>query len=151
MFGQEVFEDATIELITRRRQYFTHAEFGGVIDIVATLTEEKTKTEFAQLAIIQMRLEPEHGFEIMRADLDRRLTDLERRFRHRMPITLKHTHRQRRQFAAQLDCQRQAGEATAEDQYIAVFCLHRRTPVGKTSREFNVCEVRAARRRLGIG
>ena len=92
-FGKKILEDAAIDLITRRREHAAHAEFGHARDIVAAFAEEKPEAEFAELLAIEMVFEPEHRVEIMRADLDRRFTDLERRVRRRAFATLKHTHR----------------------------------------------------------
>ncbi len=84
--------------------------------------EEKPEAEFLQLVLVEMRLEPEHGFEIVRADLDRGLAHFVRRLAHRMAHPLEHHDVEQGEALAQLNRQREAGKAAAHDHDIG--CCH---------------------------
>ena len=62
-----------------------------------------------------MRLEPQPLLKVVRADLDARLADLERRLGHGMRPLLDDEHAQVRRFEMQLPRETAAGEAAAEN------------------------------------
>src|SRR5690606_21145302 len=118
--AQEVLEAAAVDLPRRRRQQPAHAQLGTAVDVHAALGEEEPEAELAHLRAVEMVAQPEHVGEVVRADLDRRFADLERGLAHRVRVALEHRHAQPRVLPAQLDCQRQSGQAAAEDGDIGV-------------------------------
>src|SRR3546814_15838673 len=45
LFAQEVLEDAAIDLVAGRRQDPAHAQFGGVLDVAASIADWKSVVE----------------------------------------------------------------------------------------------------------
>ena len=113
--GQEVLEDAAIDLVARHREIAAGADLGHGIDVAPALGAEEAKAELLQLACIEMRFQAEHLREVVGADLDRRLADLVRRLGHRMAAALEHQDVEIGKRLLQLQCQREAGQAAAED------------------------------------
>ena len=123
----EVLEPAAIELERRHRREHRGAQLHapGKVAIVA-LREEVPQSELLQLARAQVRLELEHDLQVVRADLDRRLTDFERGFADRVLALLDDQHPHVGMFEVQLPRQREAGKAAAEnDRVVAVVCGNR--------------------------
>ena len=78
------------------------------MSLVVAVREEVAQAELLELLRAQVRLEPEHAAEVVRADLDARLADLEGRLAHRMLALLEHQHADVRRLDLQLPRQRQA-------------------------------------------
>ena len=72
------------------------------------------------MLLAQVRLEPEDRLEVVRAQFDRRLADLERRLGHRVRPLLGDEDLQRRLLLLELSRQREAGEAAAGNDDIVV-------------------------------
>ena len=115
LLAEMVLEDAAVDLPGRRRQHLAHAELGDVADVVAAVAEEEAEAELAHVRRVEMRAQAERVREVVRADLDRRFADLVRRNRHRMRAAFDHADREVREAVAQLQCERESGEAAAED------------------------------------
>ena len=81
--------------------------------------EEKAEAELDDLLRIEVLAQAEHVGEVMAGQFDRGFADLERGFGRFAATTFQHGDRQLRMVLAQLQRQRQASEATAEDQYVA--------------------------------
>ena len=124
---QQILEPAAIELERRyrRKRRRPQLDAPGKIAIVA-LREKVAQPELLQLARAQMRFELQHDLQVVRADLDRRLTDLERRFADRMLALLDDQHPHVRRFEVQLARQREAGKAAAENDCVVTFACRNR-------------------------
>jgi hypothetical protein len=72
----------------------------------------------------EVRLEPEHFLEVVRADFDAGFPHFEGRFRHWVAPLLGDQHAQIRRFAMQLTSERQACETAAEDHCVVVLVVH---------------------------
>ena len=68
---QFVLEYAAIKLVAGRRQHPARAKFCDLVQVLATVREEKAKTEFLQLRAVKMRFEPQHLLKVVRANFDR--------------------------------------------------------------------------------
>ncbi len=79
-----------------------------------------------------MVLEAEHGVEVVCGDLDRGLADLVGGLGNRMPVPFEHDDRKVRKSLAQLQRQRQAREASAENCDVR---LHQIVPIVPTWRD----------------
>ena len=124
---QQVLEPAAIELERRHRRKHRRSQLDapGQIAIVA-LREEVPQAELLQLACAQVRFELQHDLQIVRADLDRGLTDFERGFADRVLALLDDQHPHVRCFEVQLARQREAGKAAAEnDRVVTLVCGNR--------------------------
>jgi len=113
--GQEVLEDAAVELVARHRQGPAGAQFGDAVQVAPAVAEEEAEAELAQLRALQMCTQPEHVLEVVGADLDRGLAHLVAGLGHRVRPAFEHQHVQRGQAQPQLQRQRQAGQAAAHD------------------------------------
>ena len=137
--AEKGFEDAAVDLVARRRQDPAHAQFGGVLDVVAPVGEEIAQAELADVRRVQVFAQAQRVVEIVRTDLHRRLADLVRRRRQRVPVALQHQDVHLRKFAAQLQRQAQAGQAAAEDHRF----VHRVAHAGPGLRECATAAVHA--------
>jgi hypothetical protein len=54
VFGEEILEDAAVELVARRRKHTGDAELDCLVEVFAALAEEEAETELAQLALLEM-------------------------------------------------------------------------------------------------
>ena len=115
LFGQEVLEDAAIDLVARHREIAARADLGHGVDVAPALRAEEAKAELLQLACIEMRFQAEHLGEVVGADLDRRLADLVRGLGHGMAAALEDQDVEIGERLLQLQRQREAGQAAAED------------------------------------
>ncbi len=70
----------------------------------------------------------------MRADLDRRLSDLVRRFRHGMATALHHMNIEMRQLASKLNRERQTRQASAEDSDLRGLARHQEISISSAQR-----------------
>src|SRR5690606_37751830 len=112
-FAEEVLEPAPVQLPGRRRQQPADAQLGAAVELFAALAEEETEAELADLRRVQVLAQAEHVGEIVRADLDRRLADLERGLAHRVPDPLQYHHPDGRVALPQLQCQAKSRKASA--------------------------------------
>ena len=119
-FGQVVLEDAAVDLVALHRQHMAGAEFGDLVDVAPAFAEEEAEAELAQLGLLHVRLEAQHGVEVVRADLDAGLAHLVRRDRHRVRPALDHQHGYAGEALLQLQRQGQAGQAAAHDDHVVV-------------------------------
>src|SRR5690606_38241899 len=111
---------AAVELPRRRGQQLADAQLGAVVDLLATFAEEEAEAELADLLLVQVRAQPKHLREVMRADFHRRLANVERRLAYRVRVALEHGHAERRIALLELDRKAQPGEAATEDDDIAI-------------------------------
>ena len=113
---QEVLEAPAIELERGHRREVRRPELDAARDVAVVLVrEEVAESELLELPVPQVRLEAEHDLEVVRADLDARLANLERRFRDRVLAFLGDQHADVRRLALQLAGEGQAGQTPAED------------------------------------
>ena len=124
---QQVLEPAAIELERRHRRKHRRSQLHAPGDIaIVPLREEVPQPELLQLAGAQVRLELEPDLQVVRADLDRGLTDFERRFANRVLALFDDQHADVRCFEVQLTRQREAGKAAAEnDGVVTLACGNR--------------------------
>ena len=113
LLAAEGFEHAAIDLPGRRRQHAADAEFGHVAERLAAFRKEESEAELADVLGFQMLAQAECLGEIVRADLDRRFTDLVRRGGERMARAFEHADVQLREASAQLQCGAKPGESIA--------------------------------------
>src|SRR5438067_1233216 len=119
---QKILEASAVELKRRHRRKPRRTELDARRQLAVVAVRKKVaEPELLQLRGAQMRLEPQSLFKIMRADLDARFADLERRLGHRMRPSLGDEHAQRRRFHAQLTREASAGQAAAENRHIVVL------------------------------
>ena len=109
--GQEVLEAAAVDLPGGRGQQAADAELGAGVDVHAAVAEEEAEAELADVFLVQVLAQAEHVGEVVRADLDGGLADLERALAHRMPVALDHGDAQRWIPPLQLQGQGEAGQA----------------------------------------
>jgi len=116
---QVVFEAAAIELVRGdgRKDRRPQLESPGQVAVVRA-RKEIPEAELGKLRAAQVRLELKALAEIVRADLDARLADLEGGFRHRMRPLLDDQHAQVRRLQMQLPRKTPAGEAAAENRHV---------------------------------
>ena len=79
------------------------------------MREEIAQPELGELPRAQVSVEIEDAAEVVRADLDPRLADLERRFRNRMRPLFDDENMERGILAKKLPGETEAGEASAQD------------------------------------
>ena len=145
VLAEKVLEDAAIQLVARRRQVATRAELRDLIDGGAALVEEEAEAELSELVTVEMLSQPEHGVEVVRADLDQRLADLVRGGRHRMRTALDHEDLHRCELLTQLDRERKAREAAAENDHVVIGGHAWRTWMFNDARSASVsCKVAGA-------
>ncbi len=124
-----VLEAPAIDLPARRGKQHAHAELGAAVELLVAVAEEEAEAELADVLGLQVLAQAQHVGEVARADLDRRFAHLERAFAHGMALALDQRHAQRRIALPQLQGEREAGEAAAEDGDVGVVhCAHVRTP-----------------------
>ncbi len=121
---EEIFEAAAVDLPRRCRQDLADAQLGAAVDVFAFVGEEEAETELADLLGLQMLAQAQHVGKIMRADLHRGFTHLERSLAHRVRTALQHGDRKLRIALLQLQGQAQAGQTTTGDDDIATLCIH---------------------------
>ena len=88
LLGEEVLEDAAVELVARHREVAARADLGDGVDVAPAFRREEAEAELLQLRRLEVLLQPEHLAQVVRADLDRRLADLVRGDRHRVDAPL---------------------------------------------------------------
>jgi hypothetical protein len=116
-----VLQPSAIELKRRHRRKARRAELDAIGDVaVAVVREEVAKAELLELIGAKMRFEAEALLEIVGADLDARLADLERRLRDRMCVLLDDQHAQARRLLVQLAREAAAGQPASENHNVVV-------------------------------
>jgi hypothetical protein len=113
--GEEVLEQAAVDLVARHRERLARAELGDAVDVASLVGEEEAKAELLQLRVLEVLAQAEDVGEVVGADLDRRLADLVRRDRHGMDTALDDEDVERRERLLELQRKRQSGEAAAGD------------------------------------
>ena len=88
--AEEVLEAAAVDLPGRCRQRLADPQLGAAVEFAAALAEEEPETELAQLRAVEVLAQAEDVGEVMGADLDRGLADLERGLAHRVAVALQH-------------------------------------------------------------
>jgi hypothetical protein len=123
---EHVLESSSVQLKRRHWREPGGSELEPIFDaVVSVRREEVAQPELRQVVAAQQRLEPKHVLKVMSADLDRRLSDLEGRFRHRMLTLLAHEHAKPWRFEMELPRQCEAGEPAPGNHRI-VSKTHRR-------------------------
>ena len=116
---QEVLEASAIELEGRDRRKRRGPELDARRHIaIVAAREEVAQPELLELRGPKMRLEAEPLLEIMRADLDARLADLERRLAHGVAPLLDDEHAKSRRLEAKLAREAAAREAAPENGHV---------------------------------
>ena len=64
LLAEEILETAAVDLPRRRRQDPADAEFGAAVEVAASVAEEETEPELADVFGVQMRTQAEHVGEI---------------------------------------------------------------------------------------
>src|SRR5207253_8366549 len=119
---QKILEATAVELKRRHRRKPGRSELDPRRQLAVVAVRKKVaEPEFLELRGAQMRLEPQSLLKIVRADLDARFADLERRLGHRMRPSFGDEHAQLRRLHPQLARKASAGQATAEDRDIVVL------------------------------
>jgi hypothetical protein len=119
-FGEEVLEDAAVDLPARHRQRAAGAELGDVLQVAPAFAEEEAEAELLQLVFHQVLTQAQHVLEVMRADLHARLADLVAGRRYRVRAAFHHQHVEVGEAALELQGQRQAGQAAAHDEDVVL-------------------------------
>src|SRR5207245_8564381 len=92
--GELVLEAAPVELVRGKLRTEGRAVLRAPRDVaVVARGEEEAHTHLRELLALDVILEAEHPGEVVRADLERRLSHLERRFRRRPFALLGHEDR----------------------------------------------------------
>jgi hypothetical protein len=114
--GEVVLESSAIDLETAGGEEDVAAELGagGEVALIAG-REEVAQPELGQLAVLEMRQQPEEGGEITGPDLHRRLADLVRSLVDRMGLALDDQHAGRRPLLLEVQGEGEPGEPAAED------------------------------------
>src|SRR5690606_2746727 len=115
VLAEEVLEAAPVQLPGRSRQQPADAQLGATVELFPALAEEEAEAELADLRRVQVLAQAEHVGEVVGADLDRRLADLERGLAHRVPVPLQYRHPDGRVALPQLQGQAKSRKACAED------------------------------------
>ena len=122
--GEEVLEDAAVDLVARHRQGPARTQLGHAVDVAPAIGEEESEAELLQLPLLKVLLQPQHLGEVVGADLDRRFADLVACGRYRVRLALEHQDVDLAEAAPELKRQRQAGEATAhDDDVVSIVCV----------------------------
>ena len=115
LLGEEVLEQAAVDLVARDGERPAGADLGDAVDVVASFRREEAEAELLQLRGLEVLAQAEHFGEIVGADLDRRLADLVRRDRHRMDAPLENEDVEVGEGLLQVQGERQPGETAAGD------------------------------------
>ncbi len=119
-----VLEATAVELVRRQLRPERRPVLGALRDVaVVARRQEEAHAHLRQLIPLDVILQPEHAPEVVRADLERRLADLERGLGRRPLPLLGHEHRRLGSRSLQLQGDGQPGEAAAEDGDVVVI-LH---------------------------
>ena len=60
LLGEEVLEDAAVDLVARHREEAAGADLGHGVDVAPAFGGEEAKAELLQLALLEVRLQAEH-------------------------------------------------------------------------------------------
>src|SRR4029077_5820882 len=108
---EKIFEPSAIELERRHGREARRPELAARREIaVVAAREEVAQPELLELRRAQVRLEAQPLLKIMRADLDARLADLERRFAHRVLPLLDDEHPKMGRLLTKLARETSAGQ-----------------------------------------
>ena len=113
---QSRLETATVEVVGVLDREIRRAPLVSRRDVVVAVRgEEEPLARLSHLVALEMVPQSEHVGEVVRADLDRRLADLEGAVSRRAAPLLDHGDARVWTGALQLSSERQAGKAAAED------------------------------------
>ena len=112
---QHVLESAAVELEGRHGRVLGRAQLDAPLEIAIVRMRKKiSQAELLELRAAQVRFEIQHLLKIMRADLDRRFTNLECGLPDRMLALFGHEHANRWRFQVQLPREAEPGEPPPE-------------------------------------
>src|SRR5206468_2484293 len=119
---QKILEASAVELKRRDRREPRRSELDASRQLAVIAVRKKVaEPELLELRGAQMRLEPQSLLKIVRADLDARFADLERRLGHRVLPSFRDEDVQLRRFHPQLAREASAREPASKNRDIVVI------------------------------
>ena len=122
MLAQVVLENAAVDLIARHAEVAAHPNFLDIVDRVVAIGAEESESEFAQVPFTQMGLEAKRMAEIVRPNLDGRLTDLMNGFRCESCATFQNRNSGFGQQSPQMQRRSQARKTAPKHEHVNLWC-----------------------------